>query len=161
MSFADNIKRIKDLRNKTSADLERDLGISKQKQHNWESGLNEPRKEILKRLAEYFTIPKELLLKENLTDADITGSNQENMGEHRVAEDIYRDLVEANTEYRLVPKTVLDGEYRMMLKSEIDSKEKMLWQVIESKNYAIAQLEREISELRSGQRAGVHPQKAS
>jgi hypothetical protein len=67
-------------------------------------------------------------------------------------EEIYKDLVEANTEYRIIPKTVLDGEYRMILKSEIESKEKMLWQVIDAKNYTIAQLEKEISELRSGTR---------
>lgn len=89
------------------------------------------------------------------TDVPNTTSNTENLSE----EAMYRNLVEANTDYRLVPKTVLDGEYRMMLKSEIELKEKMLFEVINAKNSVITQLEREITELRSGQRV-MHPKNA-
>lgn len=103
---------------------------------------------------EWWEDEKGEVFEENSTAAiKSTGSK-----EKRSAEDTYRDWLESKTDYLLVPKTVLSGEYRMMLNSEIESKEKMLWQVIEAKNYAIAQLEREIAELRSGQRI-MHPQK--
>jgi hypothetical protein len=86
-----------------------------------------------------------------------TDSNQS----EKKAEDVYRDWLESKTDYLLIPKTVLSGEYRMMLNSEIESKEKMLWQVIEAKNYAIAQLEKEIAELRAGAgKRAIHPQNA-
>ena len=75
-------------------------------------------------------------------------------------EEIYRDLVENNSDYRLVPKTILDEEYRIILKSEIDSKEKMLWEVIGAKNLLIAQLEKEITELRMRQGSVVHAKQA-
>lgn len=74
MSFADNIQKIMELRRVKPADLARDLGISRQKLSNWESGTNEPRKETLKELADYLKVAKELLLKENLTDADISSN---------------------------------------------------------------------------------------
>jgi hypothetical protein len=72
----------------------------------------------------------------------------ENTGNKVVPDSIYRDLIESNTDYRLVPKTILDQEYRIVLKSEIDSKEKLLLEVLDAKNRLIEQLSKEIAQLR-------------
>jgi hypothetical protein len=66
----------------------------------------------------------------------------------RVPEEVYRNLVETNTEYMLVPKTILNEEYRILLSSEIEHRKKLLEEVIESKNNLIEQLKNEIKELR-------------
>jgi hypothetical protein len=63
---------------------------------------------------------------------------------------IYRDLVEAKSEYRLIPKTILQEEYRIMLKSEIDQRQQMYKEVIEAKNILIETLKDEIKSLRTG-----------
>lgn len=60
--------------------------------------------------------------------------------------EIYRNLLEAKTEYTLIPRRVLQEEYRIVLKSEIDSKEKLLYEVIDAKNNLIEQLKKEIME---------------
>lgn len=80
-------------------------------------------------------------------------------GAAAIPESIYRDLVESNSEYRLVPKTILQEEYRIVLKSEMDSKDKLVHEVIESKNHLIDQLKIEIKNLELRLK-GVHAEKA-
>lgn len=69
-----------------------------------------------------------------------------------VQESVYRDLIEKNTEYRLIPKTILDEEYRIILKSEIDLNQQMLKDLLDAKNELIKELKQEIAVLRSTQR---------
>lgn len=90
---------------------------------------------------------------------DTNETEQQSINE-TIIESVYKDLIEANTPYRLVPKTILDEEYRIVLKSEIDSKEKLLYEVIESKNNLIAQLKNEIRELRESHLQQVSTKKA-
>jgi transcriptional regulator with XRE-family HTH domain len=157
MALSDNIKKIRKLKKYTVADLAAEMKINVQSIYAWERGEYDPTKENLESMAGILEVPVKAFYDENLTEVDKLTDNTENNGP---GDELYRKWLEGQTDYRLIHKTLLDGEYRMMLKSEIDSREKMLWQVIESKNYAIAQLEKEIAELRSGQRAAVHPQKA-
>jgi hypothetical protein len=71
------------------------------------------------------------------------------------ADKMYRDFVEANSVYTLVPKTILDGAYRIMLESELKDRAEMWKETLAAKNDAIAQLKKEVAELRSGVRAGT------
>lgn len=84
------------------------------------------------------------VLTKNSTDVNnSTGSDE------KARDEIYRDLVENNSAYRLVPKSILDEEYRIVLKSEIELKDKMLRDLLDAKNQLIDQLHQEIKELRS------------
>lgn len=73
----------------------------------------------------------------------------------RVPEDIYRDLVEANSEYRLVPKVILEGKYVMVLENQIGKTEEALWETIRAKNDLIKDLKDEIAMYRASRRAST------
>ena len=67
----------------------------------------------------------------------------------RAPEEIYRDLVEANSEYRLVPKVILEGKYVIVLENQIGKTEEALWETIRAKNELIADLKEEIALYRA------------
>lgn len=76
-------------------------------------------------------------------------------------EHVYHDLVESKTEYRLVHKTILNEEYRIMLKSEIEERASLMRQALEAKNELIEQLKKEITDLRNRVVHGIpHPKEA-
>jgi transcriptional regulator with XRE-family HTH domain len=164
MSIARNFRIIREFRGKTTAEVVKDTGISKQNISAWEKENNNPGHKFLDQLSKYFDVPRSFFYKENLTVEDLKAHFS--MEKHTPAiknneqplnpDEIYRDLVEANSDYRLVPKTILDGEYRMILKSEIDSKTRLLEETLAAKNELladknklIAQLNAEINSLRS------------
>jgi transcriptional regulator with XRE-family HTH domain len=69
-------------------------------------------------------------------------SNSTDNTEAAIKGEVYTNLVESNSDYRLVPKTILDGEYRIVPKSELDT-----WkEVLKSKNDLISRLEKEIEQ---------------
>lgn len=78
--------------------------------------------------------------------------NSDDNTENAPGDELYRKWLEGETDYRLVHKTVLEGEYRMMLKSEIEERSIMWREALESKNELIRQLKEEIKELRSVKR---------
>lgn len=96
-------------------------------------------------------------------DIILTPVPESTSSKEKTPEEIYRDLVECRTDYRLVPKIILNEEYRIVLKSEIDSRDKILeialskseqlnatmQVVIDAKNLLIAEYEKTISELRA------------
>lgn len=87
---------------------------------------------------------------------DLTNVSRETSEPDSISKDsetIYRDLIEKNTEYRLIPKTILDEEYRIILKSEIELKEQMLKDLLDAKNDLIKELKQEIADLKLTQRA--------
>lgn len=76
---------------------------------------------------------------------------QNELDQEKVPEEVYRDLIESNTQYILVSKFVLNEEYRVMLKSEIDSKDRFIDKLMDlaeknmaAKDKLIHQLEAEI-----------------
>lgn len=84
-------------------------------------------------------------VKENPTPSKKETDTTENRDE------IYRKMVEENSEYKLVPATLLDGEYRIMLDREIKANERKWTEMMDTKNRLIDFLESRIEELRSGQ----------
>jgi hypothetical protein len=107
---------------------------------------------------EWFKTGKGEVLIKNSTPAINSTDNTE-----MEVNSIYQDLVEARSDYRLIPKTILDGEYRMVLKSEIDEKTELLREALAAKNELLdeyraltKQLKSEIEQLRS--QPVVHPQ---
>lgn len=150
MGFSYNLKIIREFRKVKSTDLEEDLKISRQKLSNWESGLNEPRTDILNKLAEYLRIPKEVFymetltndyLKKNYSDENPTpvqegGDNKEMNSNH---DQVYRTIVEGHTEYVLIPRSVL-SETQLVSTEQINK----TWQELAEKN---KELERKNKQL--------------
>jgi hypothetical protein len=58
-------------------------------------------------------------------------------------------IVEDSTDYKLVPSTLLNGEYRIVLAKEIDQRDQLLKEILKDKNLLIETLKEEIQELRS------------
>jgi transcriptional regulator with XRE-family HTH domain len=62
--------------------------------------------------------------------------------------EFYQELVEANSDYTLIPKSLMKGDvYRIVLKSELEEMNKTREKLIESKDKSISLLERRIDEL--------------
>jgi hypothetical protein len=82
---------------------------------------------------------------ENPTQVDKPADITENR------DDVYRRMVEENSEYKLVPSTLLSGEYRIVLAKEIEQRDQLLKELLNDKNRLIKVLEDEIKMLRSGE----------
>lgn len=118
------------------------IGAKKQSVYDWENDKYAPSKDYLDLLAKVLDVEVK----------DFYGDGKVQDVAQQPPESVYRDLIEKNTEYRLIPKTILDEEYRIILKSEIELKEQMLKNLLDSKNELISALKQEIAELRSAQR---------
>lgn len=116
----------------TSATLEKFLTYYRVSREWWKTGEGEP----------------------ILTSVDKASDNKE-----KPPESIYRDLVESNSEYRLVPKIILDN-YEIIPKRELEERAAIVREALDAKNYAIAQLEKEIASLRSREVTVLHAEKA-
>lgn len=95
---------------------------------------------------------------ENGTGMDKSNDNKGNGG---TPSELYRDLVESNSEYRLVPKVILD-RYEILSQRELESRERVLSAMLDQakeisatkqllldeKDKLIVALEEEIYELR-------------
>lgn len=71
---------------------------------------------------------EEPIYKKNI-DSILVNDNPEEVNSDKSPESIYRDLVEANSDYRLVPKTILDGEYRVVPISSLNTQDRLLNQL--------------------------------
>lgn len=150
MPLADNIKKFRELRDMNIPQLADKIGAKKQSVYDWEKGKYAPGKEYIDLLAKVLGVEVKDFYGDGEVMTDKSGAVE---GLQHAPESVYRDLIEKNTEYRLIPKTILDEEYRIILKSEIELKEQMLKNLLDAKNDLIEQLKQEISELRLAQRA--------
>lgn len=175
LSFSRKIDIILKLKELNIKDIEKSLGVDGTFYKAYNEN-REPREKLVLEFLRKFHV-KESWWKSPVGDqyGDVfekNGTYVETRSDNRekTADEIYRDLVESNTEYRLVPKSVLNEEYRIMLKSAIDTMDDMRAEiiasqkvVIEAKNETIQQLKREIASLESQLRQTVvtpHTQKA-
>lgn len=145
MALTDNIKKYRKLSGLSVSETASKLGITEANYYKWEKGPEQggynPNDENLKKLASLFNVKVKDFYSE---DEPLVMTTKE---EPKNAEHIYRDLVEANTEYRLVPKSILNEEYRIVLKSEIDEKSILLKDALKSRDALIDQLKKEIHDL--------------
>lgn len=104
----------------------------------------EPGNEVIKKIKDGLRINNEWW---NTGEGQIFQENEavDSMGNSLIE---FISRFEDKTSYKFIPKTILDGEYRIFLKSEIDSKERLLYEVIEAKNGLIEALKNEIVDLR-------------
>jgi transcriptional regulator with XRE-family HTH domain len=142
-------KRIETLRRKRKweqSDLARELKVAQGTVSNWENnGVNKA--EDLLKLAKLFGVTSDYILFGNTTAQPVSED---------VPEAIYRDLIEANSEYRLIPKSVLEEKYRIvslieMEKEERDNKEKkaLLEVALDTKDKFINNLQHQVDDLKT------------
>jgi transcriptional regulator with XRE-family HTH domain len=130
---ARNYKIIRMFFGKEPADLTEDLGISKQNISTWENENGNPGSKFIDQMSKYFGLPRDVFYRDGLTVEDLKAmknhtsvqngiDNRQNMIE---PEEVYRKLVEGNSEYRLIPKKLLD-DYDILPKTEMESRSKVL-----------------------------------
>lgn len=104
---------------------------------------------------EYWEDGKEPIIIENGTPAmKSTDSKEKGLSQ------VYQDLVESRSEYRLVPKILLD-DYEIISKREAEERKKIVDAALQSKQDLINQLKSEIDSLRATpQPVRVHAQQA-
>lgn len=61
--------------------------------------------------------------------------------------EFYQELVETNSDYRLIPKSIIEGDYRIILKSELDELNRTRDMIIQAKDQTIALMDKRIAEL--------------
>ncbi len=146
MKLGSNILTIRKKKNLSAEKLGEMIGVSKQAVYQYEQGKSFPGQEVLAKLADVLGVSVSDLYAE-----------EGNLIEHEtVPGEVYRDLIERNSHYILVSKFVLNDEYRIMLKSEIDLKDRFINKIIDlaekniaAKDSLIDQLKKEIESLRT------------
>jgi transcriptional regulator with XRE-family HTH domain len=138
--IGDKIRELRATLGYTQADLADKIGVSRQTIINWEKGVTGPDKAEIDLLGITF-------------DTDLTKEGK--MSKTQVPEEFYRDLIESNSEYRLIPKSVLEEKYRIVPLSEIEDarkkdeeKTKLYYELISSNDRYIESLEIQIKDLK-------------
>jgi transcriptional regulator with XRE-family HTH domain len=150
--FAKNLKTFRENKSFTQGELGQLIGLDASNISRMESGKQFPEAEKIDLIAKTLGVNSVTLFEMKKTDPKNTMSAQD-------MESLYKDLVEANTEYRLVPKTVLDGEYRLLLNSEIEENRKDRRELNESNKEVIKLLKARVMELE--QQLSLKPQKTN
>jgi transcriptional regulator with XRE-family HTH domain len=150
--FAKNLKSFRENKSLTQGELGQLIGLDASNISRMESGKQFPDPEKIDLITKILGVNTVALFEMKKTDPKNTMSPQE-------MESLYKDLVEANTEYRLVPKTVLDGEYRLLLNSEIEENRKDRRELNESNKEVIKLLKARVIELE--QQLSLKPQKTN
>lgn len=155
MELKDNIKRFRELKGLSVPALAKAIGAGKQSVYDWEAGKYEPSPDNIDQLVRVLEVKKKDLFDENPTSDWNANNNKEKMN----AEEIYRNLVESNSEYRLIPKIILD-QYEIIPKRELEERAEIVRVALAAKNDVIAELKKEISDLRAAKQVHVPAQQA-
>lgn len=163
MAFKDNLKIIREFRAKKKAQVAKCLEIGRQNLTNWEAGPNEPGSDILDKLSNCLDVPRELFYMKDLTKEYLEKNfksvnhtpmpkpNENNGNGYDAKETFYRELVENNPNYSLVPKSVLAivSEIEANSKKEAESNDKKWQDLLDAKDALIEQLQEWNAELRA------------
>ena len=156
MAVGDNIKKYRELRGFSVDDLAELTGIKRANIYNWEAHKHKPDIDSLITLSKRLDITINELLGENITPVQNGSDNKEKTLGPSESLRVIQEALEEGSEYRIVPKTILNGEYRIFPKSELDLRAQELeerrrerQETIDAKNALIKALEDEIAELRS------------
>lgn len=140
MDIGANIKRYRELRGLSVEQLGDKMGIGKAGIYKWEKNETTPSIESLTDVAKALDCRLMDLLADNITQ----GQNEATVKEKALGDDsinMIRSLLELEKvgNYMFMPKSVLEGDYRLSLKSERD-------QTIDALNRLIANLEGEVAD---------------
>jgi hypothetical protein len=97
---------------------------------------------------EWFMTGKGEIYDKKLTPVGESSKRNDQMSSDEVLKAL-GSIVEDSTDYKLVPSTLLNGEYRIVLAKEIDQRDQLLKEILKDKNLLIETLKEEIQELRS------------
>jgi transcriptional regulator with XRE-family HTH domain len=141
MPIKDNIKRIRLLRSLSVQQLADKMSIGKQSIYDWEAGKYEPGPENLDELAKALDVKKMELFEENPTSAMKSTDNKEITPDSLIKE--------IHPDYFVVPKTIIQGDYRLELVTQMESKERLMQKALDTQDALIIELRKEISDLRT------------
>ena len=116
MTLGFNIQKIRKLKKLSVKELAAAIGAKEQSIYAWERGDYEPVKENLESLSKALGVPIKLFYEENPTPDQKPADNKEKMENQ---EDVYRNIVEGNTEYILIPRSVLQEKYRLVAMEQL------------------------------------------
>jgi transcriptional regulator with XRE-family HTH domain len=130
------------------------LGITSQQLGSYERGDYKPKADFFDKWKEVFGEDLRQIQKgniqrnvshgtENITPAIKSTSNTEKM---KSRDEMYQDLVEANSDYRLVPKVILE-KYHIIPKEEAEERREILKQISKTKDDLISEKVNRIDEL--------------
>lgn len=111
MNQSDTIKGYREKKGFTQAELAEKMGRTRQTIISWEKGKSHPDAAEVKTLSKLFGVDEEQI------DCDDSGNNTET---------VYKDIVEGNTEYILIPRAVLQEKYRLVSLEQIQKDQKEL-----------------------------------
>lgn len=111
MPLGANIKKIRELKKIKVATLVDQTGINAESIYAWERGAYNPNEENLHKLADAMKVSIKDFYDTEGTQAQKPTDNKEKMD---TQEEVYRNIVEGNTEYILIPRSVLQEKYRLV-----------------------------------------------
>lgn len=131
----------------------------------YETGRSHPKPEFIELWKQKLGDDLMTLVKERNVSNEIKENKTTTMETHKndkVPEEVYRNIIESNSAYKLVPNIILD-KYEILSNRELQSRERLLEkllkqseesntaknELIATKNLLIASLEKEVSELRT------------
>lgn len=143
---ARNYVIIRQFYGKKPSDLQRDLKISKANTSNWENGIANPGPNFVDQMSNYFGLPREVFYMDDLTTEylKVMKNNTDEESEPAIPEkttgdvEFFQRVVRiGSTEYVVLPKTVLDGEYRIASTRDADKNDRYFNKIDESTEKAL------------------------
>lgn len=104
MIFTKNLRILRKKHQLRQEDLADKIGVTRGTIINWEKGVTQPDNNEMNKLSKLFNIS---------IDEMSTGTIKDTVGAIE-SEEIYRNIVEGNTEYILIPRSVLQEKYRLV-----------------------------------------------
>lgn len=118
MPIGDNIKRIRQLKSVSVADLASRMGINAESIYAWQRGDYNPNEENLQSLAGILGVQVKDFYDENHTSVDKLTDNK---GNHMEGDpEVYRTIVEGNTEYVLILRSTMENA-EIVSKKQLDA----------------------------------------
>jgi DNA-binding XRE family transcriptional regulator len=145
---ARNYKIIRRFFGKEPADLTQDLGISKQNISTWENENGNPGSKFVDQMSKYFRLPRDVFYRDGLTVEDLKAMKNHTSvqnGSDNTRKplggdpEVYRTIVEGNTEYVLIPRTVLQ-DTKLISTEQIANDRKIMDKLLEQNEKMIAKL---------------------
>lgn len=116
MALGDNIKRFRELRELSVPDLAKIMGINKAGIYKWEDGTTVPGGNKLTDIANALGVSVADLLDENITSVENEPAIPQKTP---LKETFYRELIEDNENYSLIPKAIL-SDYKIVPEKLLD-----------------------------------------
>jgi hypothetical protein len=122
---------------KSIRQMEQESGLGNGTLSSWKEKVVEYSTDKVEKFLQYYSINRQWWRTGEGEILDKKSKEADKELEPHIKESVYRDLVEGNSDYRLIPKVVLDGEYRIMPKKELEKYERQFDKIDERTKLAL------------------------